>query len=139
MSKRHEREEIVIKQAVRFVLFSMLMIMAAPAYSSTAAHVFKCEEGKDATEEKIEAAASEWLKAARSMKGGAKFEAYIYYPSAANLQNGDLLFVVVAPSHADWGTFWDNYKDSPAEKVDAANRAGVVCPDSNLFEVVKGK
>jgi hypothetical protein len=129
----------VIKLATSFVLISMLMIMAGPAYSSTAAHIFKCEEGKDATEEKIEAAASEWLKAARSMKGGAKFDAYIYYPSAANLQNGDLLFVVVAPSHAAWGTFWDNYKDSPAEKADAANRADVVCPDSNLFEVVKVK
>ena len=129
----------MIKLAASFVLISMLMIMAGPAYSSTAAHVFRCEEGKDATEEKIEAAASEWLKAARSMKGGAKFDAYIYYPSAANLANGDLLFVVVAPSHADWGTFWDNYKDSPAEKADAANRADVVCPDSNLFEVVKVK
>ena len=139
MSKRHEREEIVIKQAMRFVLFSMLMIMASPAYSSSAAHIFKCEEGKDASEEKIEAAASEWLKAARSMKGGAKFDAYIYYPSAANLANGDLLFVVVAPSHADWGTFWDNYKDSPAEKADAANRADVVCPSSNLFEISKVK
>ena len=127
----------MIKLATSFVLISMLTIMAGPAYSTTAAHVFRCEEGKDATEEKIEAAASEWLKAARSMKGGAKFDAYIYYPSAANLANGDLLFVVVAPSHADWGTFWDNYKDSPAEKVDAANRSGVVCPDSNLFEVVK--
>ena len=127
----------MIKLAASFVLISMLMIMAGPAYSSTAAHVFRCEEGKDATEEKIEAAASEWLKAARSMKGGAKFDAYIYYPSAANLANGDLLFVVVAPSHADWGAFWDNYKDSPAEKADAGNRADVVCPDSNLFEVVK--
>ncbi len=129
----------MIKLAKSFVLISMLIIMSGPAYSSTAAHIFKCEEGKDATEEKIEAAASEWLKAARSMKGGAKFDAYIYYPSVANLQNGDLLFVVVAPSHADWGTFWDNYKDSPAEKVDAASRADVVCPDSNLFEVVKVK
>ena len=129
----------MIKLATSFVLISMLMIMAGPAYSSTAAHVFKCEEGKDATEEKIEAAASEWLKAARTMNGGAKFDAYIYYPSVANLQNGDLLFVVVAPSHAEWGTFWDNYKDSHAEKVDAANRAGVICPDSNLFEVVKVK
>lgn len=129
----------MIKLATSFVLISMLMIMAGPAYSSTAAHVFKCEEGKDATEEKIEAAASEWLKAARTMKGGAKFDAYIYYPSVANLQNGDLLFVIIAPSHADWGLFWDNYKDSPAEKADAANRADVVCPDSNLFEVVKVK
>ncbi|GAG20651.1 unnamed protein product [marine sediment metagenome] len=129
----------MIKQATTFVLFSMLMIMAGPAYSSGAAHIFVCEEGKDATEEKLEAAAAKWLKAARSMKGGAKFDAYIYYPSAANLKKGDLLFVVVAPSHAAWGTFWDNYKDSPAERADMVNPDLVVCPSSNLFEVVKIK
>ena len=53
--------------------------------------------------------------------------------------NTDLLFVVVAPSAAAWGTFWDTYKNSPAERADMANRDVVICTDSALMESVEVK
>jgi hypothetical protein len=123
----------------KLIFSSVLMAIAGPAYSSTAVHIFACQEGDDASEEKIEALASKWLKAANSMKGGENIKARILYPSAANLKDGDLLFVVEAPSHAAWGAFWDSYKDSPAEVADAESRGIVICPDSNLFEAVDVK
>jgi len=129
--------EKIMKMFLRLTLVAMMTLFAGSAYASGVAHVFACEEGDDADEEKIEAAASKWLKAARSMKGGANLQATIYYPSAANLNTGDLLFVVTAPSHAEWGMFWDGYKDSPAEAADMASPDVVVCPSSNLFETVK--
>ena len=119
------------------MLASILMVIAAPAYSATAVQIFACEEGEEASEEKIEAAAANWLKAARTMKGGANMQASIFYPVAANLKTGDLLFMISAPSNAEWGAFWDGYKDSAAEKADAESRDVIICPDSNLFEAVK--
>ena len=124
---------------IKSILFSTLIAFGGPAYASTAVHIFACEEGDDASEEKIEEMASNWLKAAKSMKGGENMKARILYPSAANLKAGDLLFLVEAPSHAAWGEFWDNYKDSAAERADAANPDIVICPDSNLFEAVDVK
>lgn len=128
-----------MKTFLSFIIVLMLTVMAAPVYASPAVQIFACEEGENATEEKMEELASKWLKAARSMKGGENLRAFIYYPSVANLKGGDLLFMVMAPSHAEWGQFWDGYKDSPAEKADAEARGIVICPDSNLFEVVEIK
>jgi hypothetical protein len=125
---------------VMLMIVPMLMIVAAPAYSAEAVHVFYCQEGPDATEEKVEALASNWLKAAKTMKGGAQLKAYVYYPVAAKLPGKtDLLFLVVAPSMAEWGVFWDSYKDSPAERADMANRDVVICTDSALLESVEVK
>ncbi len=125
---------------MRLMFVSMLMILAAPAYSAQAVHMFACEQDDDATEEQLEAAASKWLKAARTMKGGEQLEAYIYYPLAVRMVGaGDLVFVIVAPSIEQWGVFWDGYKDSPAEQVDNESRELVVCPDSGLWELVKVK
>jgi len=135
-----------MKTIVRLMLVSMLMIVpmlmivAAPAYSAEAVHVYWCAEGDNVSEEQIEAAASKWLKAAKTMKGGEQLKAYIYYPVAAKLPGEtDLLFLVVAPSAAAWGTFWDGYKNSPAERVDMDNRDLVICTSSALMESVEVK
>ncbi|MBW1788429.1 MAG: hypothetical protein JRK53_17705 [Deltaproteobacteria bacterium] len=86
-----KRGGYVMKTIVLLMFVSMLMIVAAPAYSAETVHVFWCEEGPDATEESIEALASNWLKAAKTMKGGAQLKAYVYYPIAAKLPgNTDL-------------------------------------------------
>ncbi len=129
-----------MRTIVMLMAVSMLMIVAAPAYSAETVHIFWCEEGPDATEEKVEALASNWLKAAKTMKGGAQLKAYVYYPVAAKLPGEtDLLFLVVAPSIAEWGMFWDSYKDSPAERADMANRDVVICTHSALMESVAVK
>ena len=129
-----------MKTIVGLMFVSMLMIAAAPAYSAETVHIFWCQEGDNASEEKIEELASNWLKAAKTMKGGEQLKAYVYYPVAAKLPGKtDLLFVVVAPSAAAWGTFWDSYKNSPAERADMANRDVVICTDSALMESVEIK
>jgi hypothetical protein len=130
----------VMKTIVMLIAVSMLMIVAAPAYSAEVAQFFYCQEGVNATEEKMEAAASNWLKAAKTMKGGDGLKAYVYYPLAAKLPgNTDLFFVVVAPSAAAWGAFWDSYKNSPAEKADMENRDVVICTGSALMESIAVK
>ena len=124
-----------MKTILSFIIFSMLTVMAIPANAAPAVQIFTCEEGENASEEKIEELAAKWLKAAKTMKGGENLRAFIYYPVAAIMKNADLLFMVMAPSHAEWGEFWDGYKDSPAESADRENRDIVICPDSALFEI----
>ncbi|MBW1687246.1 MAG: hypothetical protein JRS35_19535 [Deltaproteobacteria bacterium] len=125
---------------VRLMLVSMLMLVAAPAYSAEATQMWKCEMDDDASEADVVAGAAEWLKAAKTMEGGANLQASVYFPVAVNaIGEVDAFFIVVAPTFAEWGKFWDNYTGSPAEAVDIKNRDDVVCPDSALWESVKIK
>ncbi len=125
---------------VRLMLVSMLMLVAAPAYSAEATQMWKCEIDDDASEEEVTAMAGEWLKAARTMKGGERLEAIVYFPVAVNaIGETDVWFVVVAPSFEEWGKFWDNYTGSPAAEVDKRNQEKVICTDSALWESVKIK
>jgi hypothetical protein len=125
---------------VRLMLVFMLIIVAAPAYAAEATHMWKCEMDDDASEEEVTAMAGEWLKAARTMKGGERLEAIVYFPVAVNaIGETDVWFVVVAPSFEEWGKFWDNYTGSPAAEVDKRNQEKVICTDSALWESVKIK
>ena len=123
---------------VKSALVSVFMVAAAPAFAGQAVHVFACEVQDEVTEEKMEAAASAWLKAAKTMKGGANLQASLHHPVAAKMDNGDVLFVVSAPSLVEWGIFWNGYKGSAADKLDQAN-TDIACPDSALWEAVQVK
>jgi hypothetical protein len=128
-----------MKILVKLVLISMLLIFAAPAYSAVAVQMWKCEIDDDASEQDIKTQAAKWLKAAKTMKGGERLEAYVYFPVAANnMGDTDIIFTVVAPSFEEWGKFWDGYAGSPADELDAQNDM-VVCPDSAVWESVKIK
>jgi hypothetical protein len=133
-------EKIVMTAFLRLMLVPVFMIISASVSATPVAHTFLCEEVGEVGEEDIEATASKWLAAAKTMKGGANLQAFIHYPIAVRMRGqGDFLFVVVAPSAAEWGAFWDGYKDSPASNLDDGDDKKVSCPDSSLWEVVKVK
>jgi len=124
------------------MLVAVMLIVAAPAFATGAAtHMWKCEMNDAVSEEAVIAMAGEWLKAARTMKGGERLKAYVYFPVAVNaIGETDVWFVVVAPSFEEWGKFWDNYAGSPANEIDERNvKMGVVCPDSALWESIEIK
>jgi len=129
-----------MKTIVGLMLVSMLVIVATPVFSGTATQMWNCEMDDDATEDMVKAKGAEWLKAARTMKGGEQLEAHVFFPVAVNgTGETDFLFVLSAPSFEEWGKFWDNYAGSPADKADAENNDLVSCPDSVLWESVKIK
>jgi hypothetical protein len=129
-----------VKTVLSLVLVSILMIVAVPLYAAEATQMWKCEMDDDATEKEVLAMATDWLKAARSMKGGEQLQASVFFPVAVNaIGEADVWFVVSAPSFAEWGQFWDSYIDSPAAAVDKKNQDKVVCPDSALWESIKIK
>jgi len=128
-----------MKTIVGLMLVSMLMIVSTPAFSGVATQMWKCAMDGDISEDEVIANAGEWLKAAKTMKGGEQLEAQVYFPVAVNaIGEADVWFVVTAPSFEEWGKFWDNYEGSPAAEVDDRNKK-VVCPDSALWESVKIK
>jgi len=47
------------------------------------------------------------------------------------------LYVVTAPSFAEWGAFMDSYEGSAAAKVDNKFAEIADCPDSALWESIK--
>ena len=124
---------------VRLMLVFMLMFVAAPAYAAEATQMWKCEMDDDASEEEVVAIAQEWLKTAKTMEGGERLKAYVYFPVAVNaIGDADFWFVVVAPSFAEWGKFWDNYVNSDAAAEAAErNKEKIICPNSALWESIK--
>lgn len=118
-----------------WILGLILTVITAPAFAGTAVHMWSCEMEDDTTEEAVEAHAAEWLAAARKLDGGENLEAYILFPVAVNATGEmDLMFVVTAPSFAEWGKFWDAYPESEAAH---SEETGVLCPDSVLWESTK--
>lgn len=128
-----------MKTAVSLMLVFMLMIVVAPICSAKFVQVYNCSQDEDATDTQIEAAAAEWIKAAKTMKGGDQLELNLYYPVVAKTGEDDLLFVITAPSLEKWGVFMDGYPDSAADKVDQKLKDLIDCPDSALWESVKIK
>ena len=122
-----------MKIFVRSILISMLAFTAAPAYADEAFYVFTCERDENATDEQVQTAAQEWLKAAREMKGGKDMEAYLMYPAVGATNQVDMRFVVTSPSIEEWGMFWGNYDDSPADEVDQKHKDLVDCANSSLW------
>jgi hypothetical protein len=129
-----------MKTIVMLVLVSMLMIVAAPAYAGEAMQMWRCELEDGVSEAEVKAMALKWLNAAKKTPGGENLRAFVNFPVAVNATGKiDLLWVVVAPSFAEWGTFWDNYATSPVAELDKENRGKVICPDSALWETVRVK
>ena len=126
-----------MKIFTRMMFVSVLMILAAPAYSDSVVHVFECEQDEDATDQQIVAIATEWLAAAKKQKGGEGLEIYVNFPIAAEMGESDFDFVLIAPSFADWGVFQDSYVGSPASKVDTGLNDLADCVDSSLWQSVK--
>lgn len=115
-------------------------LVASATAQAGATQMWRCELTDKASEEEVGQMATEWLAAARKMKGGDRLQAYTYFPVAVNVPGSiDVLFIVHAPSFEEWGKFWDDYLDSPAGEVEHKYRDKIVCPNSALWESVEVK
>ena len=126
-----------MKTIIRLAIISILMLIAAPAWSGSAVMVYTCEQDDDASEADVNAAAAAWLEAAKGMKGGENLEVFVMFPMAVTMGESDFLFIVTAPSFGEWGTFMDGYEASAAADSDKKYADVADCPDSALWESVK--
>jgi len=129
----------VMKKFMLLMFTSMLMMVAGPAWSDSAVHILSCEQDDDTSDEKVETISTEWLKAAKGIKGGENLELYLNFPVAAKAGEVDFLIILVAPSFGEWGTFMDNYVGSPAAAFDEKHGDDMDCGDGSLWESVEIK
>ena len=119
------------------VIAVVMLLTASPAFSGQAMQMWNCGLVDGVSEEDVEAKASAWLKAARKVDGGKNLEAMVLFPIAVNATGDtDLIFLVTAPTFAEWGRFWDAY---PSSDIAATESEGMFCPDSVIWEAHKVK
>ena len=128
-----------MKALITIAMVSLLMMVAAPVWAAKAVAVYTCQQSDSASEADIDAVASAWLKAAKAVKGGENLEVFTMYPLAATMGESDFLFVVSAPSIAEWGTFMDNYEGNAVAAEDKKFAEMADCADSALWESIKAK
>jgi hypothetical protein len=128
---------MVLKTKMFLMLALVMMVVAAPAFSGEAVQMWKCEIDDAVNEDQVEAHAATWLAAAKKVPGGENLQAFVLFPVAVNATGEmDVMFVVVAPSFAEWGKFWDAYNDSDAADIEEDAEEMIVCPDSAVWESV---
>ena len=118
---------------------SMLMVVAAPAWSDAALHALTCEQDEETSDEKVEAVAAEWFKAAKTVKGGENLQLFLNFPVAAKTGEVDVAMILIAPSFSEWGQFMDNYPGSAAEAIDDKYEDDLDCGNGTLWESVEIK
>ena len=121
---------------IRLMVISMLMFIAAPAWSDAAVHVYHCEQEDDASDEALQAIASEWLMVAKGMKGGENLKIFLYFPIAVESGEHDFIFQLIAPDFTQMGAFLDAYAGSPLEDIDDRFDELAACPNSAMWEAV---
>lgn len=126
-----------MKSMMRFMFISILMMVAAPAWSDAALHIVTCQQDDELTDEKLEAFSAEWLKAAKTVKGGENLTLRLNFPVAAKAGEVDVAVMLIAPSFAEWGAFMDNYAGSAAEDIDSKSQDGLDCANGTLWESLK--
>ena len=124
---------------MRLLLVSIWMIFAAPAFAVTASQLYKCTQDEDASDADVLAAASDWMQAAKTVKGGKNLKVFIHFPIAAPVGEIDFLMVVNAPNLMEWGEFMDNYEGSAVAKSDKKFADIADCAESTLWESIKIK
>ena len=127
-----------MKNLIRSILVSFLMVIAPPAFSNSGMQViqiFVCEFNDDSTASQLLDVTSTWLKAAKKTEGGKNINVAIRFPIAEGEgAEGDFRFVITAPSFAEWGAFTDAYEGSEVEGVDQQLNEIADCGQSTIWE-----
>lgn len=122
-----------MKTLIRLALISLLMVIAAPAYSGTI-QIFNCVYEGEATNDDVFDMASKWLAAAKTLKGGENLKVAVRFPVAASVDDIDFKFVLMTPTFAEWGEFTDNYEASKLVEIDDELEKISTCNDSSIWE-----
>lgn len=124
-----------MKSKFFWVIAVVMLLTAGPAFSGQAMQMWNCGLEDGVSEADVEKTAAEWLKAVRQLDGGKNLEAMVLFPVAVNATGEtDLIFMVTAPTFAEWGRFWDVYPSSDAAE---GENDGIFCPDSVIWEAIK--
>ena len=127
----------MMKKSLLMILVAVMVFAVAPAFAEKASQTWKCEIPDGVSEDELIVKGKEWVKAAKSVEGGENIKANMRFPVAVDATGQlDVVLEVIFPTFEDWGKFWDNYSGSEAANLDDMNQeAGIVCPDSAVWEI----
>jgi len=132
-----QEKDDVMSIFIRLIIVSILMVVAAPAWTDAAMHIILCDQDEEVTDDQVEQIAAEWFKAAKAVKGGENLEFYLNFPIAAKSGEVDVAIMLKAPNFSEWGAFMDNYPGSAAEDIDDKYEDELDCGDGSLWESLK--
>ncbi len=121
-----------------YLLFlSFVSLWPSPAQANEFEQVWSCKLQAGHNLDEVRAVASDWLQAARSMRGGDRLQLEIRWPIAVADSAEAFEFVIRAPSLEAWGTFYDAYDpSSPVGKSDEIFASIASCSGSSLWESI---
>jgi hypothetical protein len=112
------------------------LLVAAPAMADSTLQIWDCKLNDDKTGEDAIAVSAAWLKAAKTMDGGAGLSLTLEFPIAAATGDGAFNFVLHAANPAVWGEFTNGYPGSAAAEADEAFADVASCSRSSIYESV---
>ena len=105
-----------MRKIIASIATATLLLLSMSA-SADVAQVWRCTFADDVTGDDLIALSEEWLAAAKEINDGAS--ARVYFPVAAEAEEGAYIFVFYMPDFTAWGEFSDAYPDSPVAEVDS--------------------
>ena len=88
------------------------------------------------TNDDLVAVSEAWLKAAKSMDGGADVQVTLEFPIAADAGDAKFSFVLMVDDTKTWGVFNNNYANSAAGQTEEAWGEVATCSKSSLWASV---
>jgi hypothetical protein len=113
-----------------------VLLISAPAMADATLQIYSCNLAPGHTGDEVIALSEEWLKAARTMEGGADLEVSLEFPLAASSGEGSFNFVLSAPNPAVWGVFTNGYLGSAAAEADENWEGVATCDEITLWASV---
>jgi len=115
---------------------SLMFLFTAPASADSILHIWNCKLNEGKTDDDLVAVSQAWLKAARTMDGGADASVSLGFPLAADAGDGMFSFVFRVDDAKTWGVFMNDYENSAAGEADEAWAEVATCSKSSLIDSV---
>ena len=115
---------------------TVMFLFTIPASADSVFQIWECNLNDGKTGDDLVAVSSAWLKAAKTMEGGEDMEVSLEFPIAADAGDGDFYFIMAVDDTKTWGTFTNDYPDSPAGIADEAWGEVATCSSSSLWASV---
>ena len=105
-----------MRKIIASIAAATLLLLSMSA-SADVAQVWQCQLEDGTTDDDLMALSKSWLDAAKGINDSASVR--VYFPVAADAEDGSFIFVFYLPDFKSWGEFSDTYPDSPVAQVDA--------------------
>ena len=135
-SPHHHRRITRKKRPLVTSTVLLMLLFAESAFADSVVQVWTCTLRDGKTGEELIAVSEAWLKAAKTMDGGAELQGFLEFPLAATAGSGGFNFVLVAADAKTWGLFNNDYQDSPAADADEAWNEVAECSASSLWDSI---